>query len=1737
MLDDKKDGQENELANIPSSIGPYDIKEKINEGGYSKIYLGISKYTNDKVAIKIIDKTLFIKNPEDLLLIRNEIDILKLLKHRNILTLYEIYESNQYFFLITEHLSSELLNLILNKKRLNESDALKIFVQLVDALQYIHKMQICHRDIRVEHVLFDNNNVPKIIDFGYSCFYKKGKTLLEPIGSLSYACPEIIQQKSYDPELADVWSLGVCLYVLLCGYLPFSEEDDEKNNKLIVSGKVDYPKEIGNVCKDLLKKMLEVNPKKRYNLLKISRHPWIKKSEDVKIIGGCNIYEMVYPVDERILKIVKEYGLDPKKVEEDLKSNKFNVNTGLFKVIVKKIWELKLSSISDFTSNSFVDYTKDAKNKIQGGESKYSNYLTKLEERNSKIQKNIFDYKKKEDNVINKLEELKKDNENHNEKTKKEKATTNKDDTSILKSTKTLISGNNNNNSKKNEKEKKDQNPVIQQFIEEYKQENSEFNTNKSNSIYSYTSHGSNKQRKNSPKLFKRKINLDSLYEEPQTKKGAKLGGKNKFFPMAAAGRKSQMITLFRKPPARLRRTSVSASQMQLLMRKPKKEEEEKKMDEIVEEQKDEESNSEDSNESKSKKSVKEEKVEKEEKEKDKYSFDFGDDDDEEGGEKSDEELEQLKKQIENEDKSNNNIEEEKEEKKDDSWSSHNKDEEEDKNLPKGTKCFIFDKEREKKIENLIIFNDDINLYITEMDNLRKYRYKFFSTSSSKIKKLNMKQKNENDFDVIESIRTKKLAENKAKNENENKNNENSDVNKDEIKIKRNEVNKEKDLSEKDKENDNENKTEKDTDFGIKENNKNETELKNDKREIKSKAPEKELEVDDKTLKDKKIKNIIVPKNTSEDIRKENKNEKRKIPNIINNKNLKENKRYSNEEEEEEEEDEDEKQNRNLTTINDLISFKPNQTVNMKKGRNLNLDSEKEKEKENENDKKNGLKNNNKNSLRKESYKKNQNERKSNDILENEDKSESNESLSNNKMERKRSVLDSARKMKEKEKELKNKKESNEENNIYFQYYNSRNKNIDLDKKIERHLNSLANRPKQKTKNKKFQTITQYKENRGKNGNENIDGDYNKIINQSKIPYLIKKNLENSNDEEDDDKEESSMTETQNNSSKQKTKIIPKKLMNKEEKKINNKKPITSRNTDKKNKIENEGNTNTQKEMDLYISRENEININGFTSIKDESKNKDNETKFKNNPLLNKIMNFNEENEGDNNEEEEEEENKQEENKKKNNKIHKNASVGKIAAMPKIRLNTNKNIIESKKYKQKKKQTPNKNNIITKKNNYKESPKKNKKPYGIKSSHKSIDVAKKKNNNNKLYNNKNDKLLDRQQRLEIQKNKLKEELKKTDNIIIFLNKYNNNENNQNFEDEDEHIIDLQNNENLNKNISTISSLEKDNKPKIKVKHKTNNTLKKESSLDNKNILELNNNVENEEKSTRNINNSHKEKPIIPDLKYNEIKNSKKFNKSQSSQLSTYRSLNTKAKEEPLKFISNYYMNKENTNKDELKNEYIDRSNNELYEDSSNLKNYTVFDIIKEINITKSYNLKNNILENKLSKFKGKTLNENIQASNSTNKDKSNKKNMMNKSNSPSRYKSKENFEFNRLQNNSNSYVFYFNNNLNSDLSYSQSKINKKDFSINKKSPNKRYMNDNRSKPKKCNSTLGLEKINRFNSGDIHLSNNKIHKNITTSKSNYFNGSPRGLSKKGFKKNAKNSSVGQLPVKKTYYFMK
>ena len=419
--------------NINKNIGPYSIIAKINEGNNSKIYIAKSKYTNDEVIVKIIEKEIIQENLEDLTLVLKQIESLKILKHKNIISLYEIYESPKYFYLIMEYCPKKnLIEKIILKKRLNENEALIIFIQLLDALIYMHKMNIAHRNLRTEHILFDKNNRPKIIGFNYSTFYQKEKKIDGMFGSLCYICPEILNEEQYNPELADVWSLGAILYVMICGYLPFSEENDEKNKNNIIEGKVEYPKEISNKIKDLLKHMLDVNDNKRYNFQKVLKHPWVKQFAENKnmFIGGINIIEIKYPVDERILNIIEQYfkNFDKKEIKKDLIENKYNEGTGLYKLLLTKIIGMKLNSISDLFSNSFIKYIQNKNNYFNNGDknencNNYNKYLDKINNRINKLENYIDDYKKREDETVKyllNLENLKNSiNKNNNNIIKK----------------------------------------------------------------------------------------------------------------------------------------------------------------------------------------------------------------------------------------------------------------------------------------------------------------------------------------------------------------------------------------------------------------------------------------------------------------------------------------------------------------------------------------------------------------------------------------------------------------------------------------------------------------------------------------------------------------------------------------------------------------------------------------------------------------------------------------------------------------------------------------------------------------------------------------------------------------------------------------------------------------------------------------------------------------------------------------------------------------------------------------------------------------------------------------------------------------------------------------------------------------------------------------------------------------------------------------------------------------------
>ena len=421
--------QEKEDKNINKNIGPYKIISKIKEGDNSKIYLAKSNYTGDEVAIKAISKEEFQKDIEDLTLISNQIESLKILKHKNIISLYEVYESPKYIYLIMEFSPKKnLIEKIILKKRLSENETLIIFVQLLDALVYMHKMNIVHRNIRTEHILFDKNNRPKLIGFNYSTFYEKNKKIKGMFGSLCYTCPEILNDEEYIPEMADVWSLGAVLYVMICGYLPFSEENDEKNKDLISEGKIEYPKEISNKVKDLLKHMLDINCNKRYNFQKIMKHPWVKKYTENKnmFIGGLNIFEIKYPVDERILNIIEKYfanSFNKEEIIKDLIENKYNEGTGLYKLLLKKIIDLKINSVSDLFCEQFIKYIQNKENYYNSNDSTrlYKKYMDKINNKITKIINFIEKHRNKEQNIIDyllsfeQLKQSKKNNHNDNE--------------------------------------------------------------------------------------------------------------------------------------------------------------------------------------------------------------------------------------------------------------------------------------------------------------------------------------------------------------------------------------------------------------------------------------------------------------------------------------------------------------------------------------------------------------------------------------------------------------------------------------------------------------------------------------------------------------------------------------------------------------------------------------------------------------------------------------------------------------------------------------------------------------------------------------------------------------------------------------------------------------------------------------------------------------------------------------------------------------------------------------------------------------------------------------------------------------------------------------------------------------------------------------------------------------------------------------------------------------------------
>ena len=256
-------------------IGDYTLGPEVGCGAFGKVVLGKHTLTGESVAIKILDKMILSQTPEDYELVKQEISILKIVKHKYIAQLYEILEDAHSIYIIMEYCEGkDLMDNIITKGHLSEYESLKIFQQLINTLLYLHSQNITHRDIKIDNMLLDKNGDLKLVDFGLSTKYKDNELLNQPCGTVVYAAPEVLQGKEYHGMLCDVWSSGIVLFGMLSGYLPFSDTDDEINKQNVLKGVIDYPNFFSPLAKNLIQNMLEVNPFKRYTLKDVMEHQW-----------------------------------------------------------------------------------------------------------------------------------------------------------------------------------------------------------------------------------------------------------------------------------------------------------------------------------------------------------------------------------------------------------------------------------------------------------------------------------------------------------------------------------------------------------------------------------------------------------------------------------------------------------------------------------------------------------------------------------------------------------------------------------------------------------------------------------------------------------------------------------------------------------------------------------------------------------------------------------------------------------------------------------------------------------------------------------------------------------------------------------------------------------------------------------------------------------------------------------------------------------------------------------------------------------------------------------------------------------------------------------------------------------------------------------------------------------------------------------------------------------------------
>ena len=312
----------------------YKLIRTLGKGSFSKVKEAVHIVSGELVAIKVLDKAMITKE-EDLMRIRREIKILKTSNHPNLISLYEIMETEKYYFFVMEHAAGgELSKYICDRGKLDEKKSCRFFRQLIIAVEYMHKLGYAHRDIKPSNILLKDDLELKLIDFGLGNIYSTGEMLETPCGSPCYAAPELVTGKPYNGICVDIWSSGITLFAMLCGFLPFNDDSRKELFRKISACEYNMPEWLSPSAKDLIRKIFVSNPKKRITIDEIKNHAWfnIFKEESIAL---QKLEE--YATESEIQALTCHYmGQSEDKLKKMVQDNQANKFTCCFKLFMLK---------------------------------------------------------------------------------------------------------------------------------------------------------------------------------------------------------------------------------------------------------------------------------------------------------------------------------------------------------------------------------------------------------------------------------------------------------------------------------------------------------------------------------------------------------------------------------------------------------------------------------------------------------------------------------------------------------------------------------------------------------------------------------------------------------------------------------------------------------------------------------------------------------------------------------------------------------------------------------------------------------------------------------------------------------------------------------------------------------------------------------------------------------------------------------------------------------------------------------------------------------------------------------------------------------------------------------------------------------------------------------------------------------------------------------------------------------